>query len=192
MDDPRARARALIDAAHEQDPEQVDGRAAELTYADRVETWVRRLVPDADDALLLAARCQHLERWAIPRDRFPLDRAGYHRWRTTVHRRQGERARALLLDAGCPAELATRVGELVAKAVPRTDPAAQTLEDAACLVFLEHELPGFAAEHPDYPREKWLEILRRTWAKMGDAGRAAALALPLREDLRALVIAAVG
>ena len=52
-----ARARVAIDTAHAADPSRAaDGRAAELVYAERVEAWVARLVPEASELLRLAAR----------------------------------------------------------------------------------------------------------------------------------------
>ena len=190
-DDPLARARTALDAAHATDPDRTDGRADEQIYADRVETWVRRLVPKPSAALALAARCQHLERWAIPRSEFPLDKAGYHRWRKAVQARQGQRATDLLIAAGCDHALASRVGLLVAKAAPKDDAEGQALEDAACLVFVAHELAGFASEHPDYTRDKFIDIIRKTWRKMSPAGHQLALGIVLPDALAELVKAAV-
>jgi tRNAThr (cytosine32-N3)-methyltransferase len=187
-----ARARAAIDAAHAADPAQRDGRAAELVYADHVEHWARRLLPAADDGVILAARAQHLERWVIARDTYPRDRPGYFTWRKAVQARQGARATELLAAAGVDAATTARVAALVAKAAPRGDAAAQVLEDAACLVFLEDELAAFAAAHGDYTRERFIVILRKTWAKMSAAARSAALGLALPEGLAALVREAVG
>jgi tRNAThr (cytosine32-N3)-methyltransferase len=184
-------ARAALDRAHEADPEREDGRAAELAYVERVERWLARLAPAPSPALKLAARAQHLERWAIPRASYPMDRPGYHRWRKAVHARQGERARELLLGAGCDRALADRVAALVAKEAPRGDAEGQALEDAACLEFLERELAAFAAQHQDYTREKFVDILRRTAAKMSPRAKQLALALPLAEPLAALLREAV-
>jgi len=183
------RARAAVDAAHTADPRSKDGVAGEIRYAERVEHWVRRLVTPASPVLLLAARAQHLERWAIPRSEFPEGRGGYLRWRSAVHERQGQRVREILAAAGCAADVAERVAVLVAKAAPRGDAEAQALEDAACLVFLEQDLAPFAAQHP---REKALDVLRKTWRKMSPAGQQAALALSLPDGVRALVAEAVG
>src|SRR5471032_3084729 len=98
------RARELIDAAHAADPKRApDGRAAELVYADRIESWVARLVPAAPPLLRLAARCQHLERWSVPRTSFPEGKPGYFAWRKSLYAKQAERARALLTTAGVPA-----------------------------------------------------------------------------------------
>ena len=87
-------------------------------------------------------RAQHLERWAIPRSDFPLDKPGYFRWRKSLHARQGQRARELLAGAVDEATR-ERVAQLVAKAAPKGDAEGQALEDAACLVFLEQEIAGF-------------------------------------------------
>jgi hypothetical protein len=190
-DDLVARAAAAIDEAHAADPERTGGRPAELVYGERVAAWAARLVPVPGAALRLAARAQHLERWAIPRASFPAGRAGYFRWRKAVQERQGRRAREILAGAGCDAALAGRVAALVAKAVPPGDAEGQALEDAACLVFLEAELARFAAAHADYPRAKLVDILRKTWAKMSPRARELAAAIPLPDELAAIVREAV-
>lgn len=190
---PHDRARALIDAAHAADPARAgDGRPAELVYADRVEAWMVRLVPDASPALRLAARAQHLERWLVPRTTFPDGKAGYLAWRRSLYTKQAERARALLLEAGVPAEEAADVATWVSKTGLKTNPGTQALEDAACLVFLENEIGAFAAQHAEYPREKFIEILRKTWRKMSPAAQAAALGLDLPPAIATLVRDAVG
>jgi tRNAThr (cytosine32-N3)-methyltransferase len=186
--DAHARARLLIDAAHAADPQRAaDGRAAELLYADRMEAWVERLVAPATPALRLAARAQHLERWLVPRTTFPEGRAGYLTWRRSLYTRQAERARELLLAAGIDAAEAADVATWVSKTGLRTNRSTQALEDAACLVFLENEIGAFAGRHADYPREKFVDILRKTWRKMSPAAQAAAAALPLPEGIAGLV-----
>lgn len=191
--DTHARARQLIDAAHAADPQRAaDGRAAELVYADRMEAWVERLVAPATPALRLAARAQHLERWLVPRTTFPEGRVGYLTWRRSLYTRQAERARELLLAAGVDAAEAADVATWVSKTGLRTNLGTQALEDAACLVFLENEIGAFAARHADYPREKFVDILRKTWRKMSPAAQAAAAALPLPDGIAALVREATG
>jgi len=184
--------RALIDAAHAADPTRVeDGCAAELVYADRVEAWVARLVPDASPALRLAARCQHLERFLTPRSSYPEGKVGYLKWRTFLYKKQGERARELALEAGLPAAEAEQIARWVSKTDLRKDAGSQALEDAAILVFLENEIGAFAAQHSDYPREKFLDILRKTWRKLSEAARPHALALDLPPAIAALVTEAL-
>jgi len=187
-----AAARALIDVAHAADPKKAaDGRAAELVYAERMEAWIARVVPEASPLLRLAARCQHLERWSVPRTTFPDGKVGYLKWRQSLYVKQAARARALLLAAGVTASEADEVYTWVSKTALKTNPGTQALEDAACLVFLENEIADFAAQHADYPREKFIEILRKTWKKMSLRAHELALALPLPDAIAALVREAV-
>lgn len=186
------RARTLIDAAHAGDPVRLsNGTAAELLYADRLEHWVGRLIPDAPPILKLAARCQHLERWSVPRNSYPLDKAGYHAWRRFLYQKQSERARALLLEAGVPEHEAAAVAKWVSKSGLKTDQGTQALEDAACLVFLQNEIEAFAAQHAEYPREKFIDILRKTWRKMSPPAHELARGLDLAPGIAQLVEEAV-
>lgn len=187
-----ARARESIDAAHSADPQRTpDGRPAELVYAERMEAWINRLVPDAPPVLQLAARCQHLERWSIPRASYPEGKVGYLAWRKSLYHRQAGRARELLLAAGFSAGETADAADWVAKAGLKTNPGTQALEDAACLVFLENEIGSFAAQHAAYPREKFVDILRKTWKKMSPRAQALGLGLPLPPATAALVRDAV-
>lgn len=190
--DAYARARQSIDAAHSADPKRApDGRPAELVYADRLEAWVARLVPGAAPLLLLAARCQHLERWSVPRATFPEGKVGYLKWRQSLYKKQAARAKELLLAAGVPAVEAAEAETWVSKSAMKTNAGSQALEDAACLVFLENEIEDFAAQHAGYPREKFVDILQKTWRKMSPAARQAALGLALPPAIGALVREAV-
>jgi hypothetical protein len=190
--EPYTRARELIDAAHAADPVRApDGRAAELVYGERIEAWVVRLDPGAAPILRLAARCQHLERWLVPRVSYPEGKAGYLQWRTGLYKKQAARARELLLAAGVPLAEADQAATWVSKTGLKTNPGTQALEDAACLVFLENEIEAFAAQHADYTREKFVEIIRKTWKKMSPAAQQAALGLRLPAAIGELVRLAV-
>jgi hypothetical protein len=191
--DAHGRARELIDAVHGGDPNRTpDGRPAELAYADRMEAWVARISPGAEPILRLAARCQHLERWTVPRSSFPLGRPGYLAWRTSLYGKQAERASQLLLHAGVSAGEAADAATWVAKKGLRTNPGTQALEDAAVLVFLESEIAAFAAQHAEYPREKFVDILRKTWRKMSPRAQELARELDLPAPIAALVRDATG
>jgi tRNAThr (cytosine32-N3)-methyltransferase len=190
---PYTRARDAIDHAHDSDPRRLpDGRAAERVYADRMEAWIERLDPSASPLLKLAARCQHLERWSVPRDSFPMDRPGYLTWRRSLYTKQAERAKDLLLSAGVAPQEAKEVATWVSKTGLKTNSGTQALEDAACLVFLENEIEAFAAQHAAYPREKFVDILQKTWRKMSPAAHALALQLNLGPEIASLVKEALG
>ena len=190
--DAYAQARSLIDAAHATDPARSpDGRAAELVYAERMEAWVARLVPNATPLLRLAARCQHLERWSVPRASFPEGKPGYLAWRRSLYTKQAERASALLTQAAVSDGEAAEVATWVSKTGLKANPGTQALEDAACLVFLENEFGAFAAQHAGYPREKFVDIIRKTWRKMSASAQELARGLTLPPGIAALVQAAI-
>ena len=112
-------ARALIDNANSADPNQVtaDGKQwpKELLYSERMSDMLERYRADADDAMKLAIRAQHIERWKSPRNAYPMDRIGYLTWRKDLYKIQANTAAALLLEAGCDYEAVNRVRNAVAK-----------------------------------------------------------------------------
>jgi hypothetical protein len=146
--------------------------------------WLRRLEPDASEALQLAARAQHVARWRIPREDYPRDRANYKRWRTDLAELHAQTTGEILRDCGYDHETIDRVQSLLKKKNLKTDPECQTLEDVICLVFLESYFADFAAQHDE---AKLIRILQRTWAKMSDRGHQAALQLSLPPALAKLV-----
>jgi hypothetical protein len=185
-------AREAINAAHALDPTRTaQGQAAEQVYADRMEKWIERLDPQASTLLRLAARCQHLERWSVPRGSFPLDKPGYLAWRKSLYGKQAERARRLLTEAGVSEKEAAEVATWVSKSGLKTNSGTQALEDAACLVFLENEIEAFAAQHAEYPREKFIDIIRKSWRKMSPRAQELALGLNLPPAVSELVRAAL-
>ena len=104
---PSARLRAAlaaIDDANAADPTVVTVRdrtgPKEIIHADLVTEWVLRLRPDADEALLLAARGHHFRRWTVPRSSYPAGRAAYLRWRKDLHAQHAKELGLVLADAG--------------------------------------------------------------------------------------------
>ena len=181
-----------FDAANGEDPnrELADGieQPKELVYARRMTARLDRFRPGAPEAVRLAARCQHIRRWTIPRSDYAAGREGYRRWRTDLARFHADTAAAILRDVGYGEEVVARVGSLLRKERLKADPDAQLLEDVICLVFVEHYLAGFAPKHDE---ETLDGVLRKTWRKMSEDGRRAALALDLPENVRSVVERAV-
>ena len=165
---------AAIDAANADDP-----HGKELDHAERAVGWVRRLRPDADDALLLAARGHHVRRWEIPRSDEPAGRPGYLRWKRRLQQHHAAVLGRVLGDAGFDAGVIERVQQLVRKERLRTDPDVRSLEDALALVFLETQLDDLSGKLDD---DHMVDVLAKTIRKMTPAGVAAALALPVSED----------
>lgn len=193
------RAIALFDAANSEDPRAdtgPDGKRypRELLYSHRMSEMLARYAPDAPEAVKLAVRAQHIQRWKTPRDSYPMDRNGYLQWRTGLYQFHADTAARLMREAGYDdEELIERVQKAVGKRGMKVHAETQLLEDVADLVFLEHYLVDFAGQKPDYSEEKWLEILRKTWRKMSDDAHAFALSgkLALPEALLPLIRKAV-
>lgn len=181
---------AAIDAANAADPNTIvvagATRPKELAHAEMVSAWVRRLRPDASEALLLAARAHHLRRWAVPRSSYPEGRAGYLRWRRDLHERHAAEAAEILRAVGYDDDTVARVGEIIRKRNLAADPEVQALEDALCLVFLETQFADLAARTE---RAKMVDIVRKTVRKMTPEGvrHAVALAASLGDDERSIV-----
>ncbi|MDA7949344.1 MAG: DUF4202 domain-containing protein [Hyphomicrobiaceae bacterium] len=179
---------ALIDEANAQDPNLIDtasgSRPAELVYGERMSTMLARVYPEATEELRLAIRAQHLKRWTRPRSDYPMDRKGYHAWRNAAKKAHAEDVSELLSRAGYDEDTISRVQSLIRKERVKRDKDAQAVEDIACLVFLEHYFSAFAAKHE---HEKLIGILRKTWTKMSETAREAALKLPMDKSSSALV-----
>ena len=169
-----------FDRANAEDPHTVlsngTQRPRELVSAERLSAWVARLEPHPSEALLLAARCQHIRRWQIPRESYPAGRVGYLQWRTQLARFHADTAAQLLAESGYEQESIDAVRRINLKQNLRSSPETQTMEDALCLSFLEFEFDDFIAK---YPPEKVIEVVQKTWRKMSARGQALALQLPL-------------
>ncbi len=181
-----------IDEANAQDPrhEVCEGHQIpkELLYARRLSQWLQQVAPEASEALRLAARAQHLCRWEVPRSDYPMDRAGYLKWRTFLYSYHADKATRILEGVGYDLETIERVTMLLRKRNLKRDADVQALEDAICLVFLEYELEAFAKKHDE---EKLISIIQKTWKKMSPTGQEFAAKLSLAPDVAALLEKAI-
>lgn len=187
----RARFEAALkrfDEENSRDPnsETVGGKPQprELVYAQWLTNWVLKLSPNASEELRLAARCQHLCRWQIPRNSYPMTRPGYLKWREDLKKFHAGRAGEILRDAGYPESVVSRVQDLNLKKNFPHDAEGRVLEDALCLVFLEHQLGELAAKTAD---DKVIVALQKSWQKMTPAAHAEALKLSYSPREKALI-----
>lgn len=183
----------LIDDANGRDPdlaENGNGKPvpAALLYGQHMSAALEALDTEASEFLRIACRAQHLERWLLPRSTFPQTKAGYHAWRNEQKKRHAERVSELMAATGYDEVERQRVASLVRKEGIKRDAEAQTLEDAACLVFLQYHAEAFAAGRE---QDQIIDILRKTWQKMSARGHEAALALPLTQPIRAAIAMAL-
>lgn len=142
-------------------------RARELVFAERLTASVLQLRPDASEALLLASRCQHIGRWQVPRNTQPMGRAGYLKWRAGLKKFHAEKSSQILRQLGYDEVMVAKVKNLNLKKDLLKDPDCQSLEDALCLVFLEHQFDDLIASTE---AAKMQRIVKKTWAKMSPDG----------------------
>lgn len=184
---------SMMDAANSEDPniETADAKEwpKELLYSHRMEEMLERFKPTADDVAKLAIRGQHMLRWKSPRSDYPMDRKGYHQWRTALYTFHANSVAELMEKAGYDEESLERVRQAVGKKALKKNQDTQLLEDIAALVFIEHYMLAFAEKHPEYDEAKWIDIIRKTWRKMSDDAHAFALSgkLVLPEPLIPLI-----
>ncbi len=143
-----------------------------------------RLCPDASEELRLAARCQHICRWEIPRQSYPLTRPGYLKWRADLKKFHAQKAAEILREAGYDDDVIRRVQDLNLKRHFPDDAETRVLEDALCLVFLQFQFTDLAAKTAE---DKTVNALQKSWQKMTAAARAEALKLEFGPREKALL-----
>jgi len=186
-----------FDQANMEDPnmERADGKEypKELLYARRMSDMQERYAPEASEAVKLAVRAQHIQRWKIPRSNYPMDKPGYMLWRTGLYKFHAETAGHIMKKAGYDDAMIARVKTIVSKKGLKVNPETQLMEDVVDLVFIEHYMVGFVAQHPEYDEAKWIPIIRKTWQKMSSRAHEFALAGKIRlpEALVPLILKAV-
>lgn len=188
MNDKFTAATHRFDEENSRDPNQENGQPHELLYALRLTAWVLKLCPTPSEALQLAARSQHICRWQIPRDSYPMTRAGYLKWRADLKKFHAEKSGQILREVGYDEETILRVQDLNLKKKFPTNTEVRVLEDALCLMFLEFQFAPLAAKSDD---EKMINALKKSWDKMTETARAEALKLNYGEREKNLIARAL-
>ncbi|WP_420603072.1 DUF4202 domain-containing protein [Flagellimonas sp.] len=182
----------LFDAANGKDPniEIYKGEEfpKELLYSLRMTDMLTRFAPNASEVLQLAARCQHICRWEIPRENYEMDRVGYLKWREELKKFHAQKAAKLLSRVGYDQDVIKEVEFLLLKKKLKKNAETQTLEDVVCLVFLQYYFEPFIKKHSE---EKLLDILQKTWRKMSSQGQMAALELSISGKGKELITKAI-
>lgn len=177
-----------FDAYNSNDPSKVLVESREvgnnLLYGQRMSKKLVDFHPDASECLRLAARCQHIGRWEIPRKDYPMDRTGYLQWRSQLKLLHAKIAGQILEEVGYDKESIEMVKALLMKKQLKQNAETQVLEDVICLVFLQYYFDDFSQSHDE---EKVISILKKTIAKMSARGVEKALKLPLSDKARALI-----
>jgi hypothetical protein len=145
--------------------------------------------PDASEAVRIATKAQHICRWKMPRESYPMDRVGYLKWREDLKKFHAQTTADILVDAGYPSVFIDRVSFLIEKKLLKKDHETQLLEDVICLVFLEFYLDPFVQKHDS---EKLKNIILKTWNKMSEAGHQEALKISYTDASFQLIKEALG
>lgn len=188
MENKLEKAFKLFDAYNSNDihQETVDGKLIpkELLYAQRMTEKLNHYEPNAPEQVKLAARCQHIGRWEMARNTFPMDKKGYLQWRSQLAIHHGKIAEKFLAECGYDQDIIDKVKSLLQKKQLHQNPDTQLLEDVICLVFIEFYLDDFANQHDD---EKVIDILKKTIKKMSPRAIDAALKIPVSEHVKNLI-----
>ena len=181
-------AMEAFNAANSKDPNfiEVNGfeKPYELVYANWLYEWVMKLNPNAIEQLQLAAKCQHIKRWEIPRSKYQDGLKGYTKWKKELAEYHADEAGKILKQVGYEEAVIERVRAINLKKNLKVDSDVQTMEDALCLVTLQYQIEGFSLKHDD---EKMIGIIKKTWAKMSDRAKEEALKLSYSERVLSLI-----
>jgi hypothetical protein len=183
-----AKAIAAFDSYNAKDPnrEVFKGKEfpKEVLYAQRMTERLILFAPHASESVRLAARCQHIGRWEIPRSNYPMDKKGYFQWRNEEKLHHAKLAEEILAQCQYDADTIGRVKNLVQKKELKSNPETQLLEDVVCLVFIEYYLEDFVARHDG---EKVIDIIRKTVAKMSKGATEAVSYIPVSNKIQSLM-----
>jgi hypothetical protein len=190
---PFQNASAWIDAENAQDPNTEKDRSQshpkELLYSHRMYRKLMDFYPNASEAVQIACKAQHICRWKMPRETYPMDRVGYLKWREDLKKFHAKTTAVLLEKAGYDETFIARVSFLIEKKLLKKDEETQLLEDVICLVFLEYYLEPFVAKHDT---EKLKNIILKTWNKMSEKGHQEALKINFSDSSYQLIREALG
>jgi hypothetical protein len=182
------KALTTFDAYNLNDPhqEEFDGKlvSKELLYGQRMSARLSDFYPAAPEYLRLAAHCQHIGRWEIPRESYPMDKKGYLQWRNVLKTHHAKLAEQILQSCRYNEDTIEKVKFLLLKKELSTNPDTKVLEDVICLVFIEHYLEEFAAKHES---RKVIDILQKTLKKMSPRAIDEAAKIPVSERIKILI-----
>jgi hypothetical protein len=156
----------------------------ECLYAIRMTEKLHHYMTDPPEYLKLAARCQHIGRWEIARNSYPMDRKGYLQWRSQLKIHHSIIAEKILTECGYGTDIKEKVKSLLLKKQLQQNPDTQLLEDVICLVFIEYYLEDFAAQHEN---EKIIDIIKKTLKKMSPHAIDEALKIPVSDKVKGLI-----
>lgn len=188
MENKFEKAIELFDVANTADPNKEIWKGTaypkEVLYGMRMSEKLDAFEPNANEAVKLAVRCQHICRWEIPRDSYEMNKVGYLKWRKYLYKFHAQKASEILEIVGYDQTLIDDVTFLLQKKQLKKNEHTQLLEDVICLVFLDFYFENFSEK---YTEEKLIDIVQKTWKKMSTKGHEFALKLSFSETSKTLI-----
>lgn len=144
---------SAIDAVNIEDPNKTKIEEIEypneLLYSVRMTGILEEYYPEAGELLIIAARGQHIKRWAIAREEYPEGRIGYLQWRKELTKLHCTELSQIMKDNGYGPEDIEIVEQLLNKRNLKTDQKSQILQDVVSIVFLKYYALDFVGKHAD-------------------------------------------
>jgi len=166
----------------------------ELIYGQRMTACLTQHWPQASELLQIAVRAQHIKRWHLKRNEFEQGKAGYYQWRIALGKFHAALTAEIMTEEGYSKEQGEQTASIICKenlknkTSSQLNSDSQTLEDVACLVFLEHYFDEFADKYLKQDNEaKIIRIVQLTWKKMSEDAHNIALQFSLPNHLADLV-----
>jgi hypothetical protein len=183
---------AAIDAVNQEDPNSTlmnnQYQPKEFIYGQYMTECLNQYWPNSNENLQIAVRAQHIKRWHLKRSEFPEGKQGYLTWRKELGKFHAETTKQLMIENDYDEIFAEKTACIIRKEKLKSNSDSQTLEDVACLVFLQYYFDEFAAKYTEKNNEeKIIRIVQLTWKKMSERGHEIALSLTLPDHLAALV-----
>lgn len=179
----------LIDAQNQEDPNKIELHGTifskEFLYSARMSQRMAIYSDNFGEEELIAARAQHICRWKVPRNSYPMDKKGYYQWRTGLYTFHAEKAAEIMGIVGYDQSSIDKVKKMISKQDIKNDPDCQLLEDVSCLVFIEHYLEEFVNNFDK--KEKLPGIVKKTWEKMSPKAQQEALSMNLNPELKSAI-----
>ena len=129
---PFQKACTWIDAENAQDPNHETYKSEtypkELLYSNRMYARLMDFQPEASEEVQIAAKAQHICRWKVARESYPMDRVGYLKWREDLKKFHAQTTAEILVDAEYSQEFIDRVCFLIEKKLLKKDEETQLLE----------------------------------------------------------------
>lgn len=177
-----------IDQINITDPNTVmiDGEThpKEFIYGTQMSACLHQYWSEPSELIQIAVRAQHIKRWHLKRTDYALGKTGYMLWRKDQGKLHAQLTADLMQKNGYSAQDAAIVASVLKKEKLKSNPLTQTLEDVACLVFLQFYFADFATKHSE---EKLVDIVQKTWRKMSDKAQNIALTFTLPNHLANIV-----